>query len=533
MAKQMMFDVEARRKMVSGVEQLARVVKLTLGPGGKNVILEKSFGPPLVCNDGATIAKEVELEDPFENMGAHLAREAALKTNDVAGDGTTTATVLAEAIVKAGFLHVTAGTSPVALRNGIQKAVAAVVEKLGRMARKVKSRAEIEQVGTISSNQDAEIGHLMADAIERVGRDGVITIEEGKSAQTEVEFVEGLSFDKGYLSPYFITDPKALEAIYEDVRVLVHEQKISSNRDLIPVLDKIAGSGEPLLIIAEDVESEVLATLVVNRLRGTLNCVAVKAPGFGDGRKAMLEDIAIMTGGQCISKDLGVSLENVTLDQLGKVRKVRVSKNETILIGGAGAPKAIQARADSVRTQIKKTTSDYDREKLEKRLAKLTASVAIIHVGALTEAALKEKKLRVEDALNATRAAAREGIVAGGGVALLRAARVLDRLQVEGDERYGLEIVRKACAAPIRQIAVNSGEDGSVIVQEALERKDSEGFDAMTLKWVDMFQAGIIDPVLVVRSALQNAASIGVLVLTTDTLVASLKDRKAVRGAMH
>jgi chaperonin GroEL len=531
-AKQIMFDDAARRKVVQGVERLAKAVKVTLGPAGKNVILEKSFGAPQVTRDGVTVAKEIELEDPFENMGAKLVQEVASKTNDVAGDGTTTATVLAEAIVKTGQRFLTAGVNPMELRAGIDMAVKAVVEELGKMSKKVKRREEIAQVGTISANNDTEIGNLLADAVDKVGQEGVITVEDGQSSSTELEFVEGMQFDKGYISPYFITDPKAMEAVLEEPRILIYEKKISNARDMIPLLEAVSRSGRPLLIIAEDVESEALATLVVNRLKGVLQVAAVKAPGFGDRRKAILQDIAILTGGQFISEDLGIKLEAVEMSHLGTARRVRISKDHTTIIEGAGKKADITARAESIRKQIEKTTSDYDREKLQERLAKITGGVAVIRVGAMTEADMKQKKQRVEDALNATRAAVEEGVVIGGGVALLRARRILDELRAKDDRKHGIEIVKTACEAPIRQIAENAGEDGSVVVEEALARKNTEGFNAVTGEWVNMFDAGIIDPTKVVRTALQNAGSIAGLMLTTDTLVTSIKEKaSAVDGA--
>jgi chaperonin GroEL len=533
MAKQIMFDEVARRKIVAGIEKLARAVKVTLGPGGKNVIIEKSFGGPQVVNDGVTVAKEVELEDPFENMGAKLVREVAAKTNDVAGDGTTTATVLAEAIVKSGQRFLTAGVNPMELRAGIEQAVEAVVAELDRVSRKVKKTEEIAQVGSIAGNNDPAIGKLLADAVEKVGQEGVITIEEGKGSDNELEFVGGMQFDKGYVSPYFITDPKTMEATLEDAWLLIYEKKISNVRELIPVLEAVSRTGKPLLIVAEDLESEALAMLVVNRIKGVLNVAAVKAPAFGDRRKAILQDIAVLTGGQCISEDLGIKLESVTLEHLGRAQKIRITKDHTTVIDGAGKKADVLARADSIRAQIAKATSDYDREKLQERLAKLTGGVAVIRVGGMTEAEMKQKKLRVEDALNATRAAVEGGIVSGGGTALLRAARVLEELKAKGDRRHGIEIVAQACRAPLRQIAANAGEDGSVVVEEALAAKDTDGFDAVSGQWVDMFKAGIIDPTKVVRTALQNAASIAALILTTDTLVTSIKDdTEAVEGAV-
>jgi chaperonin GroEL len=533
MAKQIMFDESARRKVVTGVQKLARAVKVTLGPAGKNVIIEKSFGGPQVTRDGVTVAKEVELEDPFENMGAKLVQEVASKTNDVAGDGTTTATVLAESIIANGQRFLMAGVNPMDLRAGIDQAVKAVVTELETMAKKIKTREEIAQVGTISANNDPEIGNMLADAVEKVGQEGVITVEEGKSSTTDLEFVEGMQFDKGYISPYFITDPKAMEAVLEDAQILIYEKKISNAKELLPVLEQTSRAGKPLLIIAEDVESEALATLVVNRLKGTISVVAVKAPGFGDRRKAILQDIAVLTGGQCISEDLGISLEKVTLAHMGRAKKVRVDKDNTTIIEGAGKKADINARADSVRAQIERTTSDYDREKLQERLAKITGGVAIVKVGAMTEADMKQKKQRVEDALNATRAAVQEGIVPGGGIALLRAAQALDELKAKGDRKFGVDLVHDACYAPLKQIATNAGEDGSVIAEEALSRKKTEGFNAISNEFVDMIKAGIIDPVKVVRTALQNAASIAGLVLTTNTLVTSIKDEnKAVEGSV-
>ncbi len=532
MAKQIMFDESARRKAVEGVQKLARAVKVTLGPAGKNVIIEKSFGAPMVTKDGVSVAKEIEVEDPFENMGAKLVKEVASKTNDVAGDGTTTATVLAEAIVVDGQKFLATGMNPMELRAGIDQAVKVVVETLEADSKKVKGKAEIAQIASISANNDKEIGDLLAEAVDKVGQEGVITVEEGKSASTVLEFVEGMNFDKGYLSPYFITDPKTMSTVLEDAKILIYEKKISSARDLIPVLEQVSGSGKPLLIIAEDIEAEALATLVVNRLKGILNICAVKAPGFGDRRKAILEDIATLTGGQCISEDLGLTLDKVTVDMLGTARKIVVNKDDCTLIQGAGKKASIKQRADQLRTQIEKTSSDYDKEKLQERLAKLTGGVAVIHVGAMTESDMKQKKQRVEDALSATRAAVEEGIVSGGGTALLRASLALDSVRAKGDRRFGIELIKQACQAPIRQIATNCGEDASVIVEEALERKKSEGYNALTGEWVDMFKAGIIDPTKVVRSALQNAASISGLMLTTNTLITNLDADDAVTGAV-
>jgi chaperonin GroEL len=533
MAKQFMFDESARRKVVDGVTKLAKVVKVTLGPAGKNVIVEKSFGGPMVTRDGVSVAKEIELEDPFENMGAKLVQEVASKTNDTAGDGTTTATLLAESIIVDGQRYLTSGANPNDLRAGINAAVKAVVAELSSMSKTVKGRDQIASVGTISANQDKEIGDLLADAVVKVGAEGVITVEEGNSAETTLEFVEGMEFDKGYISPYFITDPKTMEAVLEDPYILIFEKKIGSVQDLVPILEKTSGSGRPLLIIAEDVESEALAALVINRIKGVLSVCAVKAPGFGDRRKAILSDIATVTGGKCISEDLGIKLESVEIDQLGTAKKVVISKDATTIIEGAGKKADVNARAESIRGQLEATTSNYDKEKLQERLAKITGGVAIIRVGAQTEADMKQKKQRVEDALNATRAAVEEGIVTGGGTALLRASSALDKLKVKGDQRFGVEIIRKACEAPLHQIAENAGEEGAVIVDETRSRKASEGFDALACEWVDMIKTGIIDPTKVVRFALQNAASIAGLMLTTDTLVTSVKDNeKAVDGAV-
>ena len=534
MGKQIMYDDVARRKAVAGVEKLAKAVKVTLGPAGKNVIIEKSFGGPQVTKDGVTVAKEVDLDDPFENMGAKLVREVASKTNDVAGDGTTTATVLAEAILTIGQRYLTSGVDPNDLRNGIDTAVQAVCAELESMAKKVdnKSRDQIAQIGAISANNDTEIGNMLADAMMKVGAEGVVTVEEGKSFETELEHVDGMQFDKGYISPYFITDPKSMAASFDNALILIHEKKISNVREMIPLLEAVSRAGKPLVIIAEDVESEAMAALVVNRLKGVLNVCAIKAPGFGDRRKAMLQDLATLTGGQCISEELGLQLEKVELSHLGNASKVLISKDATTIIGGAGKKAAIQARADSIRNQIEKTTSDYDREKLQERLAKLTGGVAILRAGAMTEADMKQKKQRIEDALNATRAAVEEGIVPGGGSALLRASQVLETLKAKGDQRFGIEIIKRACEAPMRQIATNAGEDGSVVVDEASGKKPNEGFNALTNAWVDMFKAGIIDPAKVVRCALQNAASIAGLMLTTNTMITSIQEEnKAVEGS--
>ena len=533
MAKQYLYDVDARQRIASGVTKLADAVRVTLGPAGRNVISQKSFGGPTVTRDGVTVAKEVELEDPFENMGAKLVTEAAQKTNDVAGDGTTSATVLAEAILREGLKAVAAGAQPIALKRGIDKAVASVVTQIEKLAKKVTTHEQKSAVATISANHDREIGNLLAEAVEKVGKDGVITVEEGKSTETILDFVDGMQFDKGFLSPYFITDTKDLTCVLEDAYVLLYEKKLSNLRELIPVLESVAHGGRPLLVIAEDIEGECLAALVVNRLRGALKVCAVKAPGFGERRKAMLEDMAVLTGGTFISEDLGVKLESVTAAQLGTVKKVIVSKDSTTLSEGGGKKKAITARIEQIRGQIEASTSDYDREKLQERLAKLQGGVAVVKVGAPTEAELKEKKYRVEDALNATRAAVEEGIVAGGGTALLRCIEALDGLRVRGtDEKMGVNIIRKALEAPLRQIAANAGEEGSVIVDEVLHAAGAKGWDAKAGAFVDLFKAGIIDPAKVVRSGLQNAASIAGMILTTETLITDLKDAdEAADGA--
>lgn len=526
MPKQLMFGDEARRKVRQGLEQLARAVKITLGPTGRNVILRKSFGSPVVTKDGVTVAKEVELLDPFENMGAKMVNEVASKTSDVAGDGTTTATVLAQAIYEDGLRTVTSGAEPVALKRGIDKAVHAAVEALEKISRKVKDKTEIAHVGTISANGDEQVGQLLADALEKVGQDGVITVEEGKTTDTTLEFVEGMQFDKGYISPYFMTNPQTSTCELENALILLHEKKISNVRDLLPLLERVAQAGAPFVIIAEDVDSEALALLVVNKLRGVLPCVAVKAPAFGDRRKAMLEDMAIMTGGRLISEELGVKLENVSLDDLGRAKRVVVDKDTTTLIEGAGKKSAIQARIAQIRHQIETTTSDYDREKLQERLAKIVGGVAIIKVGAPTETAMKERKARVEDALHATRSAVQEGIVPGGGVAFLKLQPAVRKLanQLESSEKTGAEIIYRALEEPLRQIAANSGQDGSVIIEEVREKGGNFGYDARSGKLVDMLEAGILDPTKVTRSALQHAASIAGLMLLTETLVTDLKE---------
>ncbi len=535
MAKQLIFSDAARRKLFDGVDVLAHAVGTTLGPTGRNVIIDKSFGGPTVTKDGVTVSKEIELDDPFENMGAKLVNVVASKTSDVAGDGTTTATILARAIYREGLKSVTSGSNPTAIRRGIEKAVEATVEFLQtKLAKPVSKKEEIAQIGTISANNDPTIGNMLADAVERVGRDGVITVEEGKSSSTTLEFVEGMQFDKGYLSPYFVTSPATMEAIMDDPFILLYEKKISSIRDLIPVLEKVAQSGRGLVIIAEDVDGEALSLLVVNRLRGLLNVVAVKAPGFGDRRKAMLGDMAILTGGTVISDDLGVKLESVDLNQLGTAKQVKVDKESTTIIQGSGSKEEITRRIDQLRRQIEETESEYDREKFQERLAKLSGGVALINVGAATEAAMKELKARVEDALHATRAAAEEGIVPGGGAALLKAIPtvqgVVDKLT--GDERIGASIVLRAVEEPIRHIASNSGIDGGIVVDEVRNSEGPIGFNANTGEYVDMFSAGIIDPTKVTRSALENAASIAGLMLTTEAMITNLKeeDEKGPKG---
>ena len=519
-AKRIIFDQEARESVRRGVRQLARAVKVTLGPRGRNVVIEKSFGSPTVTKDGVTVAKEVKLADANEDMGAQLVKEVASKTSDIAGDGTTTATVLAEAIFEEGLRNVAAGASPIEIKRGIDLAVEAVIAELEKNSVPVKGKTEIAQVGAIASNNDAEIGGQIADAMEKVGKDGVITVEEGKSLKTEVEWVEGMQFDRGYLSPYFVTNPESMETVLEEPFILIHEKKISNIKDLIPVLEKIAKAGKPLLVIAEDVEGEALATLVVNRLRGTLKAAAVKAPGYGDRRKEMLQDLATLTGGEALFEDLGVQLESMKVEQLGRAKKVVITKDETTIIEGAGKTKDIQARIAQIRAQIENTTSDYDAEKLQERLAKLSGGVAQINVGAATEAEMKEKKARVEDALNATRAAVEEGILPGGGVALLRASLTLDKLDVTAEEKVGVGILKRALEAPCRQIAENAGVDGAIVVQKVKESKDkSFGFNAASRDYLDLVKAGIIDPTKVTRCALQHAASVSALLLTTDALV--------------
>ncbi len=535
MPKQLKFEEEARASLLRGINIMAEAVKATLGPKGRNVVIDKKFGSPTITKDGVTVAKEIELKDPYEDMGAQMLKEVASKTSDIAGDGTTTATVLAQAIFREGLRNVTAGANPMALKRGIEAAVEAVVEELKKVSKSTKDKKEIAQVATIASNNDKTIGNLIAEAMEKVGKDGVITVEESKSADTILDVVEGMQFDRGYLSPYFVTDAERMECVLEDALILIHEKKISVMKDMLPLLEQVARAGKPLLIIAEDIEGEALATLVVNKLRGTLHTCAVKAPGFGDRRKAMLEDIATLTGGKAITEDLGIKLENIKLDDLGKAKKVVVDKDNTTIVEGAGKASAIEGRIKQIRAQIDETTSDYDREKLQERLAKLAGGVAVIKVGAATETAMKEKKARVEDALNATRAAVEEGIVPGGGVALLRAAKAVDGLKkLEGDEKVGAMIVRRALEEPIRQIVENAGAEGSVIVEKVKhETVATRGFDADSMEFVDMVQAGIIDPTKVERVALQNAASIASLLLTTEALITDIpEDKPAAAPAM-
>jgi chaperonin GroEL len=528
MPKQLKFDEEARASLLKGVNILAEAVKATLGPKGRNVVIDKKFGSPTITKDGVTVAKEIELKDPYEDMGAQMLKEVASKTSDIAGDGTTTATVLAQAIFREGLRNVTAGANPMGLKRGIEQAVDAVTEDLKKLSKSTKDKKEIAQVATIASNNDKTIGNLIAEAMEKVGKDGVITVEESKSADTVLDVVEGMQFDRGYLSPYFVTDAERMEVVLEDALVLIHEKKISVMKDMLPLLEQVARSGKPFLIIAEDVEGEALATLVVNKLRGTLHTCAVKAPGFGDRRKAMLEDIAILTGGKAITEDLGIKLENIKLEDLGRAKKVVVDKDNTTLVEGAGKAAGIEGRIKQIRAQIDETTSDYDREKLQERLAKLAGGVAVIKVGAATETAMKEKKARVEDALNATRAAVEEGIVPGGGVALLRASRAIDAMKkLEGDEKVGATIVKRALEEPIRQIVENAGLEGSVIVEKVkAETLATRGYDAESMEYVDMLQAGIIDPAKVERVALQNAASIASLLLTTEALITDIPEEK-------
>jgi len=526
MAKQLKYNEEARRAILSGVEQLARAVKVTLGPKGRNVVLDKKFGAPTITKDGVTVAKEIELKDPFENMGAEMVKEVASKTSDVAGDGTTTATVLAEAIYREGLKNVTAGANPMALKKGIEKAVEKAVEHLKALSKPIKDKKEISQVATIAANNDSFIGNLIAEAMDKVGKDGVITVEEAKATETKLEVVEGMEFDQGYLSPYFVTDAEKMEVAIDDPYILIHEKKISVMKDMLPLLEKIARTGKPLLIIAEEVEGEALATLVVNKLRGTLNCCAVKAPGYGDRRKSMLEDIAVLTGGRAITEDIGVKLESIGLEDLGRAKRVSIDKDNTTIIEGAGKTQAINGRINQIKKQIETSDSDYDKEKLQERLAKLAGGVAVINVGASTETEMKEKKARVEDALHATRAAVEEGIVPGGGVALLRCIPELGKMKLTGDEQIGVEIVRRSLEEPIRQIAANAGLEGSVVVQRVKTEKTNVGYDVNKDAYVDMFEAGVIDPTKVTRSALQNATSIAALMLTTEALITDIPEER-------
>ena len=529
MAKQIIYGEQSRQAILRGVNQLADAVKVTLGPKGRNVVLDKKFGSPTITKDGVTVAKEIELKDPLENMGAQMVREVASKTSDTAGDGTTTATVLAQAIYREGAKNVVAGANPMELKRGIEKAVEAMTAEIKKMAKPVKGNM-IAQVGMISANGDETICKIIAEAMEKVGKDGVITVEEAKTLETTLDVVEGMQFDRGYLSPYFVTDPERMEVVLENPVILIHEKKISSMKDLLPVLEQVARLGRPLLIIAEDIEGEALATLVVNKLRGTLQAAAVKAPGFGDRRKAMLEDIAILTGGKALTEDLGVKLENIKLEDLGKAKKVTIDKDNTTIVEGAGDSKAIEGRVKQLRVQVDETTSDYDREKLQERLAKLVGGVAVIKVGAATETEMKEKKARVEDAMHATKAAVEEGIVAGGGVALIRASKALETLKVEGDQKVGAAIIKRAIEEPCRWIATNAGLEGSIIVAQVKEGKGDEGFNAATEVFEDLVKAGVIDPAKVVRNALQNASSIASLLLTTEAIVAEIPEEKKESG---
>ncbi len=535
MAKQLQFDESARQALLRGVEKLARAVKATLGPAGRNVILDKKFGSPTITKDGVSVAKEIELEDPYENMGAQLIREVSSKTSDIAGDGTTTATVLAEAIYKEGLRNVTAGANPISLQRGIMKATDAIVSELAKISKKVSDTKEIAQVATVSANWDTEIGNIIAEAMDKVGKDGTITVEEAKGIETTLDVVEGMQFDKGYLSPYFVTNAESMEALLENAYILINEKKISSLKDMLPLLEKVAKTGRPLLIIAEDVEGEALATLVVNKLRGILNIAAVKAPGFGDRRKAMLEDIAILTGGRVITEDLGIKLESVELTDLGQAKRVTIAKENTVIVEGGGTSEGITGRVNLIRKQIEETTSDYDREKLQERLAKLAGGVAVINVGAATETEMKEKKARVEDALHATRAAVEEGIVAGGGTALIRAQAALGDLGLSGDEKTGAGIVARAVEAPLRQLVANAGREGALVVERVKQGKGGEGYNVATDKFEDLIASGVVDPTKVTRSALQNAASIAGLLLTTEALITDLpeKEKPAAGGHGH
>lgn len=526
MAKELLFQDEGRRKILSGVEQLAAAVKVTLGPKGRNVVLDKKFGSPTITKDGVTVAKEIDLEDPFENMGAQMVKEVAEKTSDTAGDGTTTATILAEAIYREGLKNVTAGANPMALKRGIEKAVEKVVEELKKLSTPIKDKKEVAQVASIAANCDTAIGDLIAEAMDKVGKDGVITVEEAKSMATTLEVVEGMQFDQGYLSPYFVTDAERMEAILEEPYILIHEKKISSLKDLLPLLEKIARTGKPLLIVAEEVEGEALATLVVNKIRGTLAACAVKAPGYGDRRKAMLEDIAVLTGGKALTEELGIKLENVDIDDLGRAKRVKVDKDNTTIVEGAGKTQEINGRIAQLKKQVEETDSDYDKEKLQERLAKLAGGVAVINVGAATETEMKEKKARVEDALHATRAAVEEGIIPGGGVGLLRTLPALDKLKVEGDEKIGVDIIRRSLEEPIRQLTQNAGLEGSVVVQRVKQEKTNVGFDVNQGAYVDMIDAGVVDPTKVTRSALQNASSVAALLLMTEAVVTEKPEKE-------
>jgi len=533
MAKQLQFDEAARQALLRGVTKLARAVKATLGPAGRNVILDKKFGSPTVTKDGVSVAKEIELEDPYENMGAQLIKEVSSKTSDIAGDGTTTATVLAEAIYKEGLRNVTAGANPISLQRGIMKAAEAIVAQLAEISKEVSDSKEIAQVATVSANWDKEIGNIIAEAMDKVGKDGTITVEEAKGIETTLDVVEGMQFDKGYLSPYFVTDPDTMDCNLENAYVLINEKKISNLKDLLPVLEKIAKTGRPLLIIAEDVEGEALAALVVNKLRGTLNIAAVKAPGFGDRRKAMLEDLAILTGGRCITEDLGIKLENIELEDLGEAKRATITKEDTTIVEGGGGSEAISGRVNQIRKQIEETSSDYDREKLQERLAKLAGGVAVINVGAATETEMKEKKARVEDALHATRAAVEEGIVPGGGTALIRAQAGVGELNLEGDEATGALLIASAIEAPLRQLAANAGLEGALIVEKVRNESGNNGYNVATGEYVDLIEAGVVDPTKVTRSALQNAASISGLLLTTECLITDLPEPEPAGGGDH
>ncbi|HAO95627.1 MAG TPA: chaperonin GroEL [Verrucomicrobiales bacterium] len=532
-AKQLKFDESARHALLRGVEKLAAAVKATLGPAGRNVILDKKFGSPTITKDGVSVAKEIDLEDPYENMGAQLIREVSSKTSDVAGDGTTTATVLAEAVYKEGLRNVTAGANPISLQRGIMKASEAIVSRLAEISQEVSDSDQIAQVATVSANWDREIGNIIAEAMDKVGKDGTITVEEAKGIETTLDVVEGMQFDKGYLSPYFVTDSESMECNLDNAYILIHEKKISNLKDMLPLLEKVAKTGRPLLIIAEDVEGEALATLVVNKLRGTLNIAAVKAPGFGDRRKAMMEDIAILTGGQCITEDLGIKLESIELDQLGEAKTIKIGKEDTTIVEGGGGSEAVHGRVGQIRRQIDETTSDYDREKLQERLAKLAGGVAVINVGAATETEMKEKKARVEDALHATRAAVEEGIVPGGGTALIRAQDALNEVSLEGDEATGVDLVRSAVEAPLRQLAANAGREGALIVEHVKNSEGTTGYDVAKDEYVDLIGQGVVDPTKVTRSALQNAASIAGLLLTTECVITDIPEDEAPEPHGH